>query len=454
METTQILKRPAPFLPDFARRQWTSSSARSMWEPRIARIGTQFLAAERESVELGVRQAALQNIKPEDLPELSKRAGRRGLVVIPLSMQGRSSSYAASPVEIAEGGPWDYRIAFTLPKDAAAFVEAWGAQDDNAIGELLGYPECCRRFFLNTWAAGSVDPTWHMCSHGKGPREANILLRWLGVRYVPHMPCSFNCSESVALGQKLRELVAPRERSWADELLDAPMMWSSLNGIGEVVTPIVTLNFRSDAEDLREIRREGLRYLEHGAHGIKFPYRPPPARRPDPNFWLDNGFGSLKPMQRAHRAIIAVRPPESSRIVLDLGCGNGHLAQQLAGAGGKAIGVEADPVRAQRAENLLDEVLNADIFDVDLSAWSPDLTLLMPGRLVELIRAELPARLEPDFATRLRAMGGELLVYAYGDWLEKHGSLEDLCKAAGLAGELVDVQKAVGVEAGVWSWAK
>ena len=84
------------------------------------------------------------------------------------------------------------------------------------------------------------------------------MLRWLGVRYVPHLPCGFRCDGTIELGRRLRALIPKPERDWMDELLSMPMLWSSLHGIGEVVTPVVTLNFRTEvSHESQEIRREG-----------------------------------------------------------------------------------------------------------------------------------------------------------------------------------------------------
>ncbi len=463
-----------PFLSDFTRRQWTSAQARSIWEPRISSFGAQLAAAELETVEVGIRRAALQNIQPEGLTELARKAISRGLVAIPLGMQGRPGDYAATPVPMAKGAPWDYRVVIARPDAGAAFVEAWGAGDDERIGELLGYPDCCRRFFAETWGTGSVDPTPYMGRAGDradGPSVANILLRWAGVRYVPHMPCSFECRGSAQLGRQFRELVAPHERAWGDELLDMPMLYSTINSIGEVVTPLFSLNFRTDpGPEAVELRRRSSRYPEGSAVGLRFPYRPPAARRPaevelaqaapelarpvPPELEArDNGFSSWEAMKRAHGLILGVRPANGPRTVLDLGAGNGRLARALAGAGGTAIGVEADPERARRAGGVLDQVFTGDMFGEELegnvAGWEPELTLFMPGRLLEL--GAPPVNL---FLPRLRRVGGELLVYAYGDWLEKCGSLEALCSTAGLEGELVELQIAAGVEAGVWRWAQ
>ncbi len=436
-------------LPDFSRTQWVSTQARSVWEPRITAIGEHFAAAERMSVESGIRSAALQTIPPEQLPELARLAAEKGLVVTPLDSQGRNPhGYAASTTRQVASEPWDYRVAITTLGAAGPFVEAWQKGDDETMGQLLGYPECCRRFFAETWGTGSVDPTHDIGDPGTGPIEANILLRWLGVRYVPHLPCGFQCPGTVMLGLKLREFIPLREREWMDALLSMPMLWSSLNGIGEVVTPIVTLNFRTCVDhELRQIVRQGTSYPEAGAHGLRFPYRPPPAKRQalwiTP--WADNGFKSLKAMEKAHRVIASVLPAES-RSVLDLGCGNGLLAKRLAGVGGTAVGIEFDEGRAERAKVNLDEVVHGDFFEQNLEQWGAvALVVLMPGRLTE--------KPDKDFASKLRKVGKQLLVYGYGDWLDKYGSLEELCHAAGLDGRIPEQALGADVAAGLWEWA-
>ncbi len=451
MATIQTKPQAEHFLPDFARRQWVSAKARRLWEPRVTSIGERFEAAERASVEAGLRSAALQSISPELLAEFACRATERGLVAVPLAPQGRPESYAASTAAKPQSGPWDYRVVLTGLRDARGVVRAWRTSDDEVLGGLLGYPECCRRFFAETWGAGSVDPTWAMAEHGDGPLEANILLRWLGVRYVPHLPCGFRCEPTRELGRQFRALIDARERDWMDELLAMPMRWSSLNGVGEVVTPLVTLNFRSDVTyELREIARKGTSYPEAGAHGLRFPYRPPPARRADERLWTDNGFPSLEAMEAAHRVVTSLFAPQPRR-VLDLGCGNGLLARKLAGAGGKAFGVELDEGRAKRALQLryLDEVEHGELFAVDWSRWEAELVLLMPGRLMEHL-----ARERAELAGRLRAATtGQLVVYAYGDWLAKYGSLEKLCRAAGMKGALSEQARGDEAAAGVWEWA-
>ncbi len=122
------------------------------------------------------------------------------------------------------------------------------------------------------------------------------------------------------------------------------------------------------------------------------------------------------------------------------------LARKLAGVDGKALGVELDDGRAERAARYLSEVVRCDLFDEHWGGRLPvDLVVLMPGRLVE----------KPDagLVSKLRKTGKALLVYIYGDWLDRYGSLEELCRAAGMEGELRDEANGAEVAAGLWEWA-
>jgi hypothetical protein len=236
------------------------------------------------------------------------------------------------------------------------------------------------------------------------------------------------------------------------------MLWSSVHSIGEVVTPIVRLNFRSDVcHERRELRRLGTNYPDAGAHGLTFPFRPPPARRSPATLWQDNGFGDLQAMESAHRTVVAACAPYELRAVVDLGCGNGMLARKLASASGKAYGVERDTGRATRAANYVDDVVCGDLFQSvkwerrAYAGWNPDAVVLMPGRLVE--RKDKQPRDVKTLLTAIRRIRAVVVVYAYGDWLERYRSLLELCRAGGMTGTVSRVVTGAGAAAGIWEWS-
>lgn len=253
-----------PFtLPDFTRIEWVSARAREVWEPRMHCIHAAWEVIERVSVlaRLGGRRAARQPVAQKDLLRVTEWAALHALLVLPLG--------------------WNDMVAILRPDAGRDWLDAWQRHDDDAIGKLLGFPTCCRLFFAHTWGRGQVDTTWDMVAPGRpadGPREANILLRTLGMRAVPHLPCSFQCEATVDLGRAYlalgRDAGYAEEMTWLEEMLDWPMRWTALHGIAEITTPVVKILTRTDATAERlEIRRNGLRYPDEGVTGLTFPFR-------------------------------------------------------------------------------------------------------------------------------------------------------------------------------------
>ena len=75
-----------------------------------------------------------------------------------------------------------------------------------------------------------------------------------------------------------------------------------------------------------------------------------------------------------------------------------------------------------------------NLFDLEL-VWPEGrryaLALLMPGRLLEVDPAQAAA-----LRARLQDQCDRILIYAYGDWITRHGNLKGLAAAAGL--KLID----------------
>lgn len=417
--TTAVAVSPAlnvkryPFpVPEWVRTIWASEQAREVWEPRLQAIGVAWESTERASVGI-VRDACLQMVSPEQLPALNQKAAERGLELLVLGQQGVGGSYQARPVAVKDAPSWGYRVALTTRAAAVDFLAAWRDSDDERIGELLGFPPCCREFFQQTWVQGRwMDTTWPMVAAGatghqatvSGPVECNILLRWLGVRWIPHLPCSFECEATAAFGQRMRDVMSrgfPAEAAWMDELLDSPVEWSSWHGIAEIKTPVVTVSAKTDATaEKLVVRRKGSTYPEAGARGLRFPYhRDPDSLRPqfglsqiadsekgggevvqhevqyvdggavitlyNSEYWLDNGFASLGAMEAAHRMLLSEVSADYGTVV-DLGCGNGLMLSQVFAQ--RRIGIESDPDRAARAQERLDCVIVGDCTDAALIA--------------------------------------------------------------------------------------
>lgn len=157
-----------------------------------------------------------------------------------------------------------------------------------------------------------------------------------------------------------------------------------------------------------------------------------------------DGFVTVVDREAAHAPIIEFvveRLGVGGGTVIDLGCGSGALLAQICQRrpGVRPVGVEHDVDRAVRARDRLSgfggEVVVGDVLDIEewsSSAWESGpaaVALLMPGRLIE---ARADGRPTEQLISALATNVHHVVVYAYGDWLTRHGDLAGLAAAAGV----------------------
>lgn len=423
-------------LPEFRRVVWTSAHAREVWEPRIQRVSAVWNEIERLAVLSHFKPAALQVLTPDELIEVSAWCAYHNLSCLPLSRQGAVTGYANATAGVVEGKPWAYRVVIARTELASLFVQLWKEQDDDRIGACLGFPECCRRFFSYYWVKeGWRDLTFPMVKgevdarelRVGGPLECNILLRWLGIRLVSHLPCSFYCEPTAEIGQTLGLLGVRngyvQEMDWLTQMLSWPVRWTSLHGIGIVTTPV--LKIVTDSTPLSHkvmIDRDGPVYPDEGARGTEFPFKQLHTlivRRA--NDYADNGFRSREAMEKAHRVVMmavekALLGPVGGgkQYVLDLGCGNGKLLEEIITRAPWLIpsGVEVDEGRFQKAARRLlahDPILhNCSIYDEHF--WNPPYRLALVS--VNRFR-EVDIETAQSLMARLRDTCHSVILYSY-----------------------------------------
>jgi hypothetical protein len=373
---------------------WASESAKSVWEPRITQV-TQYLS-EMERVSVLRGRVAIQSVTPSELPGLVQWANRHRLVVSCLTAQQKPSMYAAGESEY-RGGEWTMKVAISQPLDAHGIVLRYRMAKDDELGEYLGYPKCCIKFFTRTWGTGEIiDPTWHMLPDGTeretevfGPDACNILLRWAGIRAVPYMPCSFHCDDTVKFAE---EFLLDRDKDpykWLVEILSWPVEWSALHGIAEIKTPVFKISTRTDATGEKyTIRRRGRSYPVEGARGMRFPYRT--VQSLNAKFWEDNGFVTKEAMDNAHQLITEVflNAAQDVMSVHDLGCGNGLLLKRI-GAHLRPevmlVGIDVDHDKIMRARELTPTYIFmvGDLRRHIITGPKPSLALISANRLLE-----------------------------------------------------------------------
>jgi hypothetical protein len=447
-------------LADFIRYVWVSERAREIWEPRIAAAIEAWLEIELLSVLAGVRPCSLRLVDVADLMAISQRAASFGLSVL--------------PVQPASGGKYIYRTVAAPAEEAKVtqffcaigkidvvreMQEAWSARLDARVGEFLGYPPCCVNFFTRIWAK-ATDTTWHMAINTPsavvvansaelvGRQNCNICLRWLGIRAVPHLPCSFECEGTDELGRQLLTIGESsgfkQEVDWIRNMLAWPVEWSALHGIAEIKTPILKIATNTDVTPERYlVRRTSEIFPEEKGVGTSFPFEvshgkldsttnlaefpEEPINSADDIYYYDNGFSSAAAMHAAHMPIVRAAQLELLRQssasadelrVIDIGAGNGALLRKLCELIPNLLGdgVEISHNKIVRASVSLHHD-RVTLHRGDVLADVPGFPARRYGLAIVPIWA-LPdmASFEPShFMSRVLGSAMRTLVYAYPD---------------------------------------
>lgn len=258
---------PGLDLPPSCRTTWVSEEARKVWAPVLPKVSAMVSELEVLSVAKGHRPCAWQTIAEDQFPRLAAAWAEMDLVSLPI-LRVRSFTGFAHRHETPRAGERTnvcVIVARTL-KDALRFKAANVSGDNDAQGELLGFPKCCRTFFCDTWAKGYYDPIWQAALNStlihiyeptanyearasyqlrvQGHPFANSILRYAGIRVGFHLPCAFDCRETIRVASERMDLAKVTDPALADilkGLLSMPMSWDVYHGVAVVRTPIFYL---------------------------------------------------------------------------------------------------------------------------------------------------------------------------------------------------------------------
>lgn len=398
-------------LPEWTRIIWSSDEVRNIWEPKIQRASQTWNEIEERSVLKKLKPSALIFVDESAFLEKAKYYAEVGLILHPLTKSPLNGSYSAASQKWTPGTPFSYRCVLTDIHNLADWAKSWEKSDNHAIGELLGFPDCCIDFFEKQWVQNQlVDTTWPMYQNTNDTisYRSNILLRWLGIRLVPHLPCSFDCKQTNSRARAFEDFFETIGYDDAlrdiKNLLNMPMEWSAKHGIAEIKTPLFKISTRTDAtSDLYVVQKPGDFYPDEAPSGTKFPYKNTQKNlvtlsksfkksleviENDPTEWTDNGFHSQESMDREHNRILNNENSLTHLCsydfseVIDLGCGNGRFLESIRkspifGAysiDSKMIGVEYDFQKAKKAQFKNPDfiIYNENIFSTN---WSDNLDL-------------------------------------------------------------------------------
>lgn len=278
---------------------WKNKKDRENYEPIIKAISERLIEVERDFD----RPMALQYLQLSEIVRLN----RSGYLIVPIE----ESSLGIRCIR----GYEDDRC------DTGIFQDMYVHHDDAGIGRMLGFPSCCTKHFSENWKSGQSDPTRFMGSPELINPYTNILYRWLGVRPVFHLPCSFNCEATIELGKQIVDLYGDLKEHLL-HILSLPVTYSLVNGIVEVSNPL--FKFYTDDTDVID------KPIELSSK-LQFCGGPVPNQLDSSviDTWSANGFSSLEAMNKAHDFVVKHLGNLSFKSILDLGCGNGLLLKKV-----------------------------------------------------------------------------------------------------------------------------
>ncbi len=101
--------------------------------------------------------------------------------------------------------------------------------DGLKYGYVLGYPDCCIKFFrkYNNWIKHSYLYQAYVNTKGSPTFLCNPFLKNLSYSYIYHMPCSYSCSGTIKMVTRLRQEIKKREPKYVeltDRFLKMPFL--------------------------------------------------------------------------------------------------------------------------------------------------------------------------------------------------------------------------------------
>jgi hypothetical protein len=411
MATTQTAIKPV--LPEWTRWAWSSVAEREWWKLLFTEATQAFQMIEKYAVVEGLRDAAWMFVPSDQLVREAEWADAHGLTLVPTALSKMGGAYQSSFAgALVQGEPFNVRVLYLRKGYTAPIFPLTDAR----LGALLGYPECCQKAFADTWGQHQVDNTWEQLQgwDGKSP-TASTLWRWMGIRFVPHLPCSYNCEASKHQAEQYaavgRKYGYTEQMQLINEVVHWPVKWTRLFGIMESTGPCIKLSTRTDwTGEKQEFTKEGTYF------------------KPTADLWTDNGFLSHTAMRGAHDLLLPILReslPPNARL-LDLGCGNGMLLRRLTihRPDVKIAGIDNNANSIGRIPSFKGKWWAGRIQDGAWAPWNPTAVLVTPGRLLEM------TPIDKAYVLGLLEDIPQKFLYSYSDW-QKYGTFEALSQQAG-----------------------
>jgi len=257
---------------------WWDTSSKETWEPRMARISKLYNDAELATVLAGMRRVYVYHVNSDGFDRSYEFLRKNNLVYFPTNKSGIYQGFSHKHMPVEQGKPYMLYGAAVKADDLEAgelFTEYSLSTPTNhsGIGRLLGYPECCIKFFESDWGKKSVDPIFEAALNTKGAKKdsedledattvevachpyCNNMFRYFGGRITPHLTHSLQCEATIKWGEEWIEImkqIDPEATRWVIELLSMPLTWNCLKGVAIIDTPIFRGVTNSDMTQTRK----------------------------------------------------------------------------------------------------------------------------------------------------------------------------------------------------------
>lgn len=272
---------------NFSRVIWANSKCKEIWEKVISDCSQLVQDLELLSVIYSQRDCAWRTIDLLHLEKFSQYCGENGLIVLPIKNVGKWEGFSHRTPKVRENEiPNVYCIISKDIKKSLQFRDAYLEGNHKIQGKLLGFPDCCIDFFCEQWGKEYFDPIWQIGENSKSIEVkdneiminkfhpfSNPILRYIGIRIGFHLPCSFNCLETV---KKASDRIKLRDKNIIKlliALLSMPIEWSINKGIALIKTPILYVETSSIVTSQKyTVSINGKFIPRESPRGIKFPY--------------------------------------------------------------------------------------------------------------------------------------------------------------------------------------
>lgn len=168
-------------------------------------FGSQTKVNEILFVLKGLKPVARQGFYPEELEKVKEFCRKNNLFIelSPYKILLDKEKYSDHGKKVPRDYPQGLFFAYiSKDQEKALLANLYETRQDHyRLGLILGYPECCVRFYCAEFENNNIAP-----EHNNYHELIDIRKRKTDQSLISHFPCSPNCQESIELANKLKQI--------------------------------------------------------------------------------------------------------------------------------------------------------------------------------------------------------------------------------------------------------